>query len=81
MIEAVGDLRNEARFITLSMKRPSFLVFGLMSDPNTMLCNTHANNTLSINARVALMTFHHISNACIACLEAKASKQVKSITQ
>ena len=30
--------RNEARFITSSMKRPSFLVFGLTPYPNTMQC-------------------------------------------
>ena len=56
--------RNEARFITLSMKRPTFLVFGLTSDPNT--CNaTHMQTTcLSINDREVCARLYHVSNAC-----------------
>ena len=69
--------RNATRFITLSMKRATFLVFGLMSDPNTMRCKQDAHLSIlkwhAQDSIVQAMHARHVKGP-------RALKQVKDIT-
>ena len=51
---------NVTRFITWCMKRLTFLVFGLTSDPNTMQCKQHADlSMLKRHAQDSIMQAMH----------------------